>query len=379
MDEMQRQTAVIEDAKRFAEEKIRPSARRFDERGALDRDLIETLAEKRFLLAGLPEEYGGLGLDPLHYGLLTETIGKACCSTRGLITVQCSLAGETILKWGSEAQKRHWLPLMAKGRKIGAFALTEAEIGSDARSVLTRYEEDGGDYTLNGRKRWASFGDIADFFLVFAARDGRVTAFIVERGMEGVSTRRMSGLLAARASHIAEIELRNVVVPRGNVLGKPGGGFPYVAGTALDHGRYSIAWAGVAVAQECVDAMVRYARSRKQFGKRIAEFQMVQGMIGNAVAKTHAARALCVHAAGLRKTGEEEAVTMTVIAKYFSSRVAVEVAGDAVQVHGGNGCINEYPVERLFREAKTLEIIEGTSQILQQMIAKYGLRKYSFR
>ena len=136
MDEMQRQTAVIEDAKRFAEEKIRPSARRFDERGALDRDLIETLAEKRFLLAGLPEEYGGLGLDPLHYGLLTETIGKACCSTRGLITVQCSLAGETILKWGSEAQKRHWLPLMAKGRKIGAFALTEAEMLSFYRDCL---------------------------------------------------------------------------------------------------------------------------------------------------------------------------------------------------------------------------------------------------
>ncbi|MCL5966426.1 MAG: acyl-CoA dehydrogenase family protein [Deltaproteobacteria bacterium] len=376
MTDQAAQGTLVEEAKRFAEEEIRPRARRFDEQGILDPDLIEKMAGRGLLLAGLPKEYGGLGLDPLHYGLLTEAVGRACCSTRSLITVQCSLVGESILKWGTEQQRTYWLPRMAGGQKIGAFALTEAEIGSDARSVRTRYESHGDEYTLNGAKRWTSFGDIADFFLVFAGHGGEVTAFLVERGMKGVKTRRMVGLLAGRATHIAEIEMSNVFVPAESVIGKPGGGFPFVAGTALDHGRYSIAWAGVAVAQECVEAMVRYARCRKQFDRRIGEFQLVQGMIGNAVTKTHAARALCVKAAEMRSAGHGDSVAETIIAKQFAARTAVEVAGDAVQLHGGNGCISDYPVERLYREAKILEIVEGTSQILQQMIARYGLRKY---
>jgi alkylation response protein AidB-like acyl-CoA dehydrogenase len=198
----------------------------------------------------------------------------------------------------------------------------------------------------------------------------------VERQFDGVRTLPMRGLLARRASHLAEIELDNVYVPGANVVGQPGGGFSYVVGTALDHGRYSIAWSGVAIAQEALDALVTYARKRKQFDQRICEFQLVQGIIADAVTKTHAARALCIRAGELRKRGDTNAVAETTIAKYFTSRIALEVAADAVQVHGGNGCSGYYPVERLFREAKVLEIIEGTSQIQQQLIARYGLRRY---
>ena len=257
--------------------------------------------------------------------------------------------------------------------------MSEPDIGSDASGVRTTYQPNGNGFVLTGQKKWISFGDIADIFLVLATCNGEKTVFLVERDFDGVKTSPIKGLLGRRASHVAEIELNDVFVPEENVIGKPGAGFTYVIGTALDHGRYSIAWSGVAVAQEALEAMVTYSRKRRQFDKRICEFQLVQGIIGDAVTKTHAARALCIRAGELRKQGSSDAIVETSIAKYFASKVAMEVAVDAVQVHGGNGCSNCYPVERLFREAKVLEIIEGTSQIQQQMIAKYGLRQYRQR
>jgi alkylation response protein AidB-like acyl-CoA dehydrogenase len=175
---------------------------------------------------------------------------------------------------------------------------------------------------------------------------------------------------------LAEIKLKDVRIPEHNVIGKSGSGFSFIVGTALDHGRYSIAWAGVAIAQEALDCMATYARQRKQFGRKIGEYQLIQRMICNAVTQTHAARALCVKAGEMRMRGDSQAVSETTIAKYFTSKIAMGIASDAVQIHGGSGCSDRYPVERLFREAKLLEIIEGTSQIQQQIIAKYGLRKY---
>ncbi len=373
------QEEIVKEVRRFADQEIRPRAGEFDQNEELPEDMIFKMAERKLLLASLPEEYGGLGLDPVYYGFVTEEIGKACCSTVGLITVQCSLAGETLLKWGSKTLKDKWLPLMASGKKIGAFALSEPEIGSDASSVRTNYQPSENGFILNGRKKWISFGEIADFFIVLASCAGQHTTFLVEREFDGVKTSPIRGLLGRRASHVAEIEFNDVFVPEENIIGTLGSGFTYVVGTALDHGRYSIAWSGVAVAQEALEAMVTYSRKRKQFGKKICEFQLMQGIIADAVTKVHAARALCIKAGELRRQGDNSAIVETSIAKYFTSKVAMEVTTDAVQVHGGNGCLNCYPVERLFREAKVLEIIEGTSQIQQQIIAKYGLRQYRKR
>jgi alkylation response protein AidB-like acyl-CoA dehydrogenase len=376
MSDISQQEKIINEIGRFADEEIRPRAGQLDRSEELPRDIINKMAEKKLLLASLPEKYGGLGLDTVHYGFLTEEIAKACCSTAGLITVQCSLVGETLLKCGSEYLKDKWLPLLASGKKIGAFALSEPNIGSNARDVQTNYEQKSEGFILNGRKKWISFGDIAGIFIVIASSGSERTAFIVEREMDGLKTSPMKGLLARRASHVAEVELNDVYVPKENIIGRPGAGFPYVVGTALDHGRYSIAWSGVAVAQEALDNMVTYSRNRKQFDKKLCEFQLIQGMIADSVTKIHAARALCIRAGQLRQQGDSNAVTETTIAKYFTSKIAMEVATDAVQVHGGNGCSSSFPVERLFREAKVLEIIEGSSQIQQQMIAKYGLRQY---
>jgi alkylation response protein AidB-like acyl-CoA dehydrogenase len=367
---------IINEARHFAEKEIRPFAGEFDKKGVLPRDLIAKMAEKRYLSANFPEKYGGLALDPVYYGFFTEEIGKACCSVRTLITVHSSLVGETLLRWGSDRQKDKWLLPMAEGKKIGAFALSEPEVGSDAKRVQTAYEKSGKNYIISGQKKWISFGGIADFFIVIASNKGRVTAFLVERKWAGIKTHPIKGMLGCRASHIASLDFDEVVLPGENCLGKESSGFSYIVNTALDHGRYSIAWAGVAIAQEALEAMVTYARKRKQFGKRIYNFQLMQGIIGDAVTKTHAARALCIRAGEMRKGGNPDAPFETAMAKYFSSRVAMDVSANAVQVHGANGCCDHYPVERLYREAKILEIIEGTSQIQQEIIARFGLRRY---
>lgn len=372
----QRQVNIIQEATAFAQKNIKPYASTFEENEAVPRELIDKMAAMGYLAATFPEKYGGLELDPYYYGLLTEEIGKACCSTRSLLTVHTSLVGETILRCGSETQKDKWIKAMATGEKIGAFALTEPEIGSDARNVRCTYSKSNDKYIINGKKKWITYGDIADFFIVIAASNGTVSAFIVERGFEGVSTKPIKGLLACKAAYIAEIELCNVAVPSGNILGREGAGFNYVAATALDHGRYSIAWSGVAIAQAALEEMVTYSRSREQFNEKIHHFQLIKGMIGDAVTKTHAARALCIRAGNLRRDNEKESMTETTIAKYFTSKVAMQIALDAVQVLGGNGCCNKFRAERLFREAKILEIIEGTSQIQQEIISRYGLKHY---
>jgi alkylation response protein AidB-like acyl-CoA dehydrogenase len=230
MNKVQGQQRWVEEVRKFAHKEIRPRARELDIKGEYPRDLIDRLAEKRFLLPSVSREYGGLGLDPVNYGLFLEEIGKACCSTRGLITVNNALIGETIARWGNEEQKREWLPLMADGKKIGAFALTEPDVGSDARNVKTVYTTNGDRYAIKGRKKWISFGGIADFFLVISSSFEKTTAFLINRDLPGVRTRHIQGMLAGRASHIAEIEFDNVTVPSENVLGRVGVAFSLCGG-----------------------------------------------------------------------------------------------------------------------------------------------------
>jgi len=374
--EDRRQQDIVDQAAQFAAEEVRPYAGLFEENEAISRELIDKMAKLGYLAATFPQEYGGLGLDPVYNGLFTEELGKACASTRAILTVHTSLVGETLLRWGTDAQKKKWLPQMASGEKIGCFGLTEPDVGTDAKSIQSSYVKEGNKFIINGRKKWITLGNIADFFLVVTRGEKGISCFLVERSMPGVRSTPIKGLLAGRAAHIAELEFENVEVPAENLLAKEGSGFTYIVNTALDLGRYSVAWGGLAVAQECIEAMVAYSRKRKQFGKKIYNFQLIQGMIGDAVTKVHAGRALCLRAGQLRKANSNSAVMETTIAKYFTSKIAMEISTDAVQVHGGNGCCNQYPVERLFREAKILEIIEGTSQVQQEIISSYGLRQY---
>lgn len=371
------QSDILVEVERFSEEKIRPYAKEFELNEELPSELIREMGERGYLTASIPKEYGGLGLDPVQFGMFIEQIGKSCNSVRELITVHNSLVGETIVRWGTKEQKEKWLPLMTQGKRIAAFALSEPNVGTDARSVETHYRKEGNQYIITGVKKWISFADIADVFLVIAAHEeeGQVTAFLVEREWEGIKTTRMTGLLASKASHIAEVEFMEVVVPAENVLGPVGGGFSYIASYGLDHGRYNIAWGAVAIAQASLEAMISYSRKRTQFGKKLCEFDLMQAIIADATTKIHAARAFCLHAGRMRLKKDPDSIMETTMAKYYSSKMVMEVTTDAVQAHGGNGFSNQYPVERFFREAKLLEIIEGTSQVLQLMIAQHSISK----
>lgn len=367
---------IIEEARLFTEKEIRPFAGDFERQEYVPRELIKKMADRKYLSAPFPEEYGGLGLDPLYYGFLTEEIGKGCSSTRALLTVHTSLVGETLLKLGTKEQKEKYLKPMARGELIAAFALSEPDIGTDAQGVKTSYRKEGNKYILNGRKKWISYGDIADIFIIIASQEKSITAFIAERKFGGIKTKPVKGLMAGRAAHIAEVELTDVEIPEENVLGKPGTGFTFVGNTALDYGRYSIAWAATAVAGAALQEMVTYSRQRTQFDQKIYKFQTVRGIIADATTKYLTSRALCINAGNLRAIGSDESAIQTTTAKYYSSKIVMQVAQDAVQIFGGNGCTSEYPVERLFREAKIFEIIEGTSQIQQEIISRYALSNY---
>jgi alkylation response protein AidB-like acyl-CoA dehydrogenase len=372
----ERQGRIVDEAADFARTVLKPRAGSSDASGVFPRDVLAQMAERGYLGATLPREHGGLGLDPVAYGLLVAAVEKGDSSASRLLTAHVALVGETILKCGSETQIRRWLPRLARGQTLGAFCLTEPEHGSDAAGIQTAYTVHGDAFRLNGRKRWITFSGIADLLLVMARSGEAVSAFLVERDAGGLSFEPQRGLMAGRACHIGEVVLNDVVVGQESLLGQAGQGFSYVANTALDQGRYSIAWGGVGLAEAALDAMVAYARNRKQFGESIATFQLVREMIAEAVARLYAAKSLCCRAGEMRRSGSPEAIIETTIAKHFSAGAAFKTACDAVQVHGGNGISGEYPVERYMREAKVLEIIEGTSQIQQIVISMHGLRRY---
>jgi len=379
MGSLQHDTSVLRETEKFCEETLRPNVPFFEENEGVTKDVINSLAAKGFLAAPFPKEYGGLDLHPIEYGYFTEIIGKACVATRSLITVHSSLVGLTLLRFGTECQKSKWVHKLASGELLGAFALTEKNAGSDVKGIQTTWHETDDSYVINGSKKWITYGCIADIFIVAAHNKGKLTTFLVDANAVGVHIKKMKGVMASKATYLAEIQFDNVHIPKENVLGPLNFGFEFVISSALDNGRYSIAWAGVAIAQEALDAMVSYARNRKQFEETLSSFQTIRGMIGDAVTKVHAARSLCIQAGKMRAMSSENAIVETTIAKYFASKIAVDVTNDALQVHGANGFSDKYPVERLYREAKVLEIIEGSSQMQQEMIASHGLNQYGLK
>jgi len=369
------QEAAAAVARAFADEHLRAHAARIDEQG-VGRELAQKLAGTGLLGALIPEELGGKPLDPVAWGLALEEIGKVCTNTRYLLVVHAGIVAGTLARWGSPAQKQAWLPRLARGERLAAFAITEPEVGSDASNIRTSYVPRGAGFALNGRKRWITFAGLADVLLVVARNGDEMSAFLVERDRPGVRVEPLRGLMVGRGSHLAEITLENVELPPESVVGKLGAGFKFVTSTALDHGRYSVAWSAVGLAQGALEAMTTYATTREQFGKLIHEHQLVRAMIADAVTSTHAARALCMHVGELRRAGEPEALIETSIAKQFAAQVATRVTTNALQVHGANGFDSRYGVERLFREARVLEIIEGSTQIHQNVIGNYAARAY---
>lgn len=355
----------------FADQEIVPYADQFDREERIPPELIRALAQRGFLGMVVPKESGGSGTDMITFGLLNEELGRGCSSVRSLLTVH-SMVAYAIHKWGSKRHKETWLPRLIPAERIGAFALSEPNIGSDAKSVETTAQLDGERYLLNGRKKWITFGQIADLFLIFAQLEGKPSAFLVERDSPGLATKPISGLLGTRASMLAELHLENCEIPKANLIGGVGFGLATIATSALDIGRYSVACGSVGIAQACLEASVEYSKTRKQFGSYLKDHQLIRHMITDMLTNVKAARLLCYQAGYLKDIGAPSTVMETLIAKYFASTTAVKAASDAVQIHGANGCSADYPVQRYLRDAKVMEIIEGSNQIQQILIAKYA-------
>lgn len=358
----------------FVDAKILPLAKKHDIEEKLDDDLLEDIKRSGFLGSMLSKENGGMGLDMISIGILNEEVGRACASVRSLLTVN-GMVALSVQRWGTAKQKAHWLPKLSTGEYIGAFGLTEPNVGSDAKSVECKARIEDNCFILNGTKKWTTMGQIANLFLIIAQLEGKPTAFLVERSTPGLSIKPMHGLLGARASMIAELHLEDCCIPKENILGGAGMGLSHVALPALDYGRYTVSWGCIGTAQACLDECVKYVRKRKQFGKGIWGYQLIQQMITEMYVNINAAKFLCYRAGYLKDIGDQDASMETWSAKYFASKMVNSVANSAVQIHGGNGCINEYPIERFYRDARINEIIEGTSQMHELIIATHALRK----
>ena len=367
------QRLIADSAREFCDREILPQVRDNDRAGRFDRELARKLGEVGYLGAPVAEEYGGRGLDYIGYGLIVEQVGRVDSSARTVVSVQTSLVCGSIERWGTEEQKREWLPRLCSGEALGCFALTEPDFGSDAASLRTRAKKTDSGWSITGNKMWISMGNVADLALVFAQTDPEekhkgLACFLVQTAADGYSSQEIHGKLGLRSSDTAEISLDEVEVPDEAMLGEIGDGFK-VAMSALDNGRYSVAAGCVGICDGCVDASVAFAKERKQFGVPIASFQLVQELIADMVVKRDAARMLVWRAGALKDRGVRNTVE-TSIAKYYATEAAVECASAAIQVHGGSGYVDDYPVERYLRDARVTTLYEGTSQIHKLIIGR---------
>lgn len=379
------QKAIKEMTRRFAEEEIVPVARENDRQCRFPHEIIKKMAPMGLVGGPIPEKYGGAGLDFISHAIVTEEIGRACSSVRTTLSVQVSLVELCILNWGTEEQKQKYLPALCKGEIIGCFALTEPGAGSDAANQSTRAVATGDKWVLNGTKTWISNAGVADIAILIARTDTNVkekheglTAFIIEcKEVKGYTTRDIENKLGLRSSNTAEIFLEDCELPGDAVLGAVGQGFK-VAMSGLDNGRFSVAAGCVGISQACIDAGVKYAKERVQFDRPIGSFQLIQDMIARMVVDTEAARLLVYKAADVKNKGGRS-THETSIAKYFASEAALRAANMAVQIHGGYGYSDEFPVERYLRDARVATIYEGTSEIQKLIIGReiLGLRAFA--
>ncbi len=367
------QAAVRRLAKEFVDREIVPHAAEWDRAESIDRSVVKSLGDLGFLGLTIPEEYGGSGGDHLAYCLVTEELGRGDSAVRGVLSVSLGLVAKSIAAWGSEEQKRRWLPRLCSGDAVGCFGLTEPGTGSDAANLTTRARRDGDDWVIDGAKTFITNGTWAEVVLLFA-RSGPepghkgVTAFLVPTDTPGLTRREIHGKLGLRGQATAELTFEGVRVPDDCRIGPEGKGFS-VAMSALAKGRMSVAAGCVGIAQAALDAAVGYAREREQFGKSIAHHQLVQELISDIAVDVDAARLLTWRVADHIDRGLPFA-TESSVAKLYASEAAVRAANNALQVFGGYGYIDEYPVGKLLRDARVMTLYEGTSQIHKLLIGR---------
>jgi len=361
--------------KEFAEKEIAPIADRIDRENKYPMDLFEKMAKQGLFGMCTPTEYGGSALDLLSSAVAGEEIAKVSMSASVMLDIQTAVTAAPIAKFGNEQQKKAYLPDLAAGKRIGAFCLTEPVAGSDAASIETNAVKEGDHYVLNGTKTFISQGEVADLALVFAKtpeapgkESGEVTAFLVDKRASPFRVGSKIEVMGCRGTGTAELVFENCKVPKENVLGKEGDGF-MIAMMILNESRIGVAAGGVGLAQAAFDIAVNYAKQRKAFGRVIGKFQAIQWMLADMLTQVHSARLLTYHAAYLRDQ-QQDFVKEASMAKVFASEVAVEATRQAIQILGGYGYSKDYPLERYYRDAKLLEIGEGTSEIQRLILAR---------
>lgn len=369
----QEQKMIRDSVRRFAAEKIVPHARAWEKAHAFPRDLLYEMGELGYLGVPIPETYGGAELDYISEAIVFEEVGYADSSVRTTLSVQMSLVELTILKWGTEDQKRHYLPNLCSGEWIGCFGLTEPNAGSDAGNIATTAKRDGDGWLLSGQKTWISNGTWADVAIIFAqtqpgSKHKGMAAFLVDTKTPGFTSRKMTGKLGLLASDTGELFLDNVRVPDSSRLGEVGEGFR-VAMSALDNGRYGVASGCVGTAQRALDVSVQYAKERVAFERPIAGFQLVQDMLAQMKVDTEAARLLVYQAGWVKNQGQVSTIPVS-IAKLFATEAAKRNADMAIQIHGGYGFSDEYEPEKLWRDSRVASLYEGTTQIQKLIIGR---------
>ena len=368
-------------ARDFCDREVRPGARDRDRDESFPADMVDKLADVGFLGAAIPEEYGGMGLDAAGYAAVIEELGASDSSIRSLVSVNVGLVGLSILRWGTEEQREAWLPRLAAG-ELGAFGLTEPGAGSNPSQLSTRAARDGDGWVLNGSKMFISNGSEGIVTLVFAraiveGEDQGITCFLVPQDADGYAGTKIHGKLGLRSGDTAEIALQDVRVEPDAVLGEIGGGMK-VALSALDNGRFSLAAGAVGLAREALEVSIRYVKEREQFGKPIGSFQLVQELLAAMHVDVQAARGLVATVAAKKQAGERFTLEAST-AKLFATEASVRCADRAVQIHGGYGYIDEYPVQRLLRDARVTTLYEGTSQVQHLIIGRHltGLNAFT--
>jgi len=369
---------IVEMARDFAQTEIAPTAAERDRTKAPPVEEFRKLAELGFFGMLIPEQYEGLGFDTLTYLMVVEELAAADASVAITISVHNSLPVAMLLGHGSEEQKQYWLPMMARGEAMAAFALSEADAGSDAANVRAQAELDGSDWILNGTKAWVSHGDSAGLLLVMARTDTQeerrgpkgISAFLVPGGTPGVEVGKAEDKMGLRSSQTVSLNLNGVRLGPEHLLGAEGRGFIYAL-EALDQGRLGVAAQAVGIARAALEHSLRYSAERKQFDTAIKDFQGIQFKLADMATRVAAGRALMYEAARQKDTGRD-VTELAGMAKLYSSEMAMWVTTQAVQIFGGYGYMRDYPVERLFRDAKVTEIYEGTSEI-QRIVIGRGL------
>jgi alkylation response protein AidB-like acyl-CoA dehydrogenase len=361
-------------ARAFVDEHIVPHADAFDRAERVPEDLLDRIGAAGLWAPFLAREHGGAGLDMVTFGGIHEEVGRGCSSVRSLLTVH-TMASWAVQRWGTPEQRERWLPAMAAGAVLGAFCLTEPQAGSDIQGIeATARRRDGG-WVLSGTKKWITGGQRADVFLVFARTANGTGAFLVPRTTPGVEVTPIRGILGTRASMLAEVVFTDVALDEDALVGPDGFASGMVVTGVLDLGRYSVAAGSVGIVQACLDACAAYADRRSVSAGPLRDLHPIRAKISDMVTDAHAGRLLYEHAGRLRDQGDAGTLMATFVAKYFASVAAARHASAAVQVHGANGCGPDAPVARFYRDAKVMEIIEGSTEIQQLTIAEDAFRR----